>query len=173
MQYILVGLGNPEDTYQKTYHNAGRLCVEYLADGQPFDYNSAAKCYTAMSEYGILVLPNMAMNNSGQAIQKFLAYTNHSWEQLVIFQDDTDIALGAYKMQTNRGSGGHHGIDSIFAHVGTQNIGRVRIGIRPERFQSNPANTFVLKPIAKADWSSLERVFTDIKTELDEGDVWK
>jgi len=162
---LLVGLGNIGDTYKNTYHNIG---FDFL------DFTTARAVFKAKKQFlgeiyqqgdSMYLKPHTYMNDSGKAVLAVKQYYDISDNDIVIIHDDSDIALGQYKIQTNRGSGGHHGIDSIFNHI-SQEVKRIRIGIRTERFIGKKAQDFVLRPIYSEDQNILNEVYQQIQQEL-------
>jgi PTH1 family peptidyl-tRNA hydrolase len=105
------------------------------------------------------------MNNSGHAVLAVKQYYDIQDSEIIIIHDDSDIILGEYKIQTNRGSGGHHGIDSIFQHISPA-VKRVRVGIRAKRFIGQKAKEFVLRSISSEDKIILEQVYKQVKEIL-------
>ncbi len=80
-------------------------------------------------EQAILIEPLTYMNRSGQAVRETLRYTNATADTLIVIHDDLDIAPGYIKIKMGGGSGGHNGIKSIVADIGTPEFIRVRVGI--------------------------------------------
>jgi PTH1 family peptidyl-tRNA hydrolase len=162
---LIVGLGNIGDTYQHTYHNIG---FDFL------DFTTAKAVFKIKKQFlgeiyqqgDILYLkPHTYMNDSGKAVLVVKQYYDIDDNDIVIIHDDSDIVLGQYKIQANRGSGGHHGIDSIFNHI-SQEVKRIRIGIRAERFIGKKAQDFVLRPIHSEDQIILNEVYQQVQQEL-------
>ncbi len=149
---LIIGLGNNGEEYLKTYHNVGFLMIDYLATqnmGQP------------------LLKISGFMNAAGQDVQGVLKKYQLKPEDLLIIQDDSDIALGEYKFSGGRGSAGHKGIQNIIDVLGTNNFTRLRIGIRPlETLEHIKAENFVLKNISKTNLEILEKVFIAAGEEL-------
>ncbi len=167
MNQLIVGIGNPQEKYVETYHNVGRWCVDSLAGGDTFETKKTAKCEMVAKGEVILAKSLIPMNLSGQAVKQAMAYTNIGPEAVTVIHDDTDLALGTYKVQTGRGSGGHHGVDSVFQHLGTKNIRRVRLGVRPGRWQTKEANDFVLKKVKAEDREMIYTMFEEVRDILD------
>ncbi|PIT86531.1 MAG: hypothetical protein COU33_02620 [Candidatus Magasanikbacteria bacterium CG10_big_fil_rev_8_21_14_0_10_43_6] len=69
------------------------------------------------------------MNHSGEAVSLIAHYYKIVPEDIIVVHDDKDLSLGTIKVQSNRGDGGHNGIKSITAHIGTKDYGRVRVGV--------------------------------------------
>jgi PTH1 family peptidyl-tRNA hydrolase len=81
------------------------------------------------------------MNNSGRAVKLLLRKIKP--DQIWVIQDDLDLPLGKMKISSNRGAGGHHGIESIIKEIGTNNFSRFRLGIKTKH--SSPSETFVIQ----------------------------
>lgn len=159
---IIVGLGNVGKQYDHTYHNVGFDCLDFLLPGVEFRENPSFYAYIAKVGDTIYVKPTTFMNLSGRAVQAVMQYYKVPLEKVTVIHDDSDIALGKYKIQTDRGSGGHRGIQSIIQHCGGKDMTRVRIGIRAERFGKDKAEHFVLRKIIAEDQLDLAEVYAEI-----------
>lgn len=162
---LIVGLGNIGDNYRQTYHNIGFEILDFLTNRAEFSYKKQFLGAIYKKADTIYLKPHTYMNNSGQAVLAVKQYYNIQDDNIIIIHDDSDIALGEYKVQTNRGSGGHHGVDSIFQHISPA-VTRIRIGIRAERFIGQKAQEFVLRHIAEDDKVVLEQVYKKIQENL-------
>lgn len=162
---LIVGLGNIGDKYKNTYHNIGFECLDFLTNQTEFSYKKQFLGAVYKNVDTIYLKPHTYMNNSGQAVLAVKQYYNIPDDKIIIIHDDSDITLGDYKIQINRGSGGHHGIDSIFEHISPA-ITRIRIGIRAERFIGQKAQEFVLRHIAEDDKVVLEQVYKQVQENL-------
>jgi len=162
---LIVGLGNIGDKYKQTYHNIGFEFLEFITSQSEFSYKKQflGSIYKHLDT--IYLKPHTYMNNSGQAVLAVKQYYNIQDSDIIIIHDDSDIALGEYKIHTNRGSGGHHGIDSIFEHISPA-VTRIRIGIRAERFIGQKAQEFVLRSISEEDKVILEQVYRQVQENL-------
>ena len=135
--WIIVGLGNPGEGYERTRHNAGRMLVETFAEKNNFPEWKEDKKLNAHTSSGKLgkhavkvVLPETFMNKSGLAVRPLIKSVKAA-EQLVVLYDDLDIPVGGMKVSFGRGSGGHKGVESIARSIKTKNFVRIRIGICP------------------------------------------
>ena len=131
---IIAGLGNPGAEYAKTKHNVGFMLMDALAAhlnaaSWREDFHSLVLEVRIGGEKVFLVKPLTYMNNSGEALGPMLSYYKLDTEDLVVVHDDMDIPAGTVRIRKKGGSGGHNGIKSIIAHVGSENFARVRIGI--------------------------------------------
>jgi PTH1 family peptidyl-tRNA hydrolase len=150
---LIVGLGNPEDRYAGTYHNIGSEAVRRMAGhgdfkkpfsiwkGKPFEYIKRDEV--------TYVIPTTYMNESGKAVLSAMKHFGVTPEEILVAHDDSDIEAGSYKIDINRGSAGHNGIKSIIDHLGTENFGRLRIGVRGEK--KGKAGDFVLTKMTPND----------------------
>ena len=131
---IIAGLGNPGAEYAHTKHNVGFMLVDVLAEklgaaSWKEDFFSALTEVRIGGEKVFLVKPLTYMNNSGEALGPMLSYYKLDVDDLVVVHDDMDIPAGMVRIRRKGSSGGHNGIKSIIAHVGSEDFARVRIGI--------------------------------------------
>lgn len=131
---IIAGLGNPGAEYAKTKHNVGFMLMDAFAvhlnaASWREDFHSLVTEIRIGGEKVFLVKPLTYMNNSGEALGPMLSYYKLDTEDLVVAHDDMDIPAGTVRIRKKGSSGGHNGIKSIIAHVGSENFARVRIGI--------------------------------------------
>jgi PTH1 family peptidyl-tRNA hydrolase len=106
--------------------------------------------------------------NSGQAVQAVCNFYKLSTENVIVIHDDTDIPLGQYKVQTNRGAAGHNGVQSIIDSLGTKNFTRIRIGVAPQDAEGKiRLESFVLEKFSKAEKETLQEVFSKIDSDFD------
>lgn len=171
---IIVGLGNPGSEYEQTYHNVGFLAVDYfikkIGSLTTQKINSKKIEYTE-NQHVIFVKPQTYMNESGLAIKNALKYFKVTPEELLIIHDDSDIAIGEYKLSFERGAGGHRGIESAIKYLKTKKFWRLRIGIRPPQPAGSvrkKAEEFVLKKISPVHKKLLQSVFSSIAKEVEQ-----
>lgn len=131
---MIAGLGNPEERYERTLHNAGFWFVDELARraGVAFKYEKrfdAEVCKVSMAGNDIwLVKPQSYMNLSGGPIRKVLDYYRMSTNQFLVAHDEIDLPTGTVKLKTGGGHGGHNGIRDVIRHCG-RDFARLRIGV--------------------------------------------
>ncbi|MFZ5363934.1 MAG: aminoacyl-tRNA hydrolase, partial [Patescibacteria group bacterium] len=100
----------------------------------------------------ILLRPQTFMNNSGQAVAAAAKFYKIKPADILIIHDDIDLPLGKIRIKKDGSSGGHRGVDSIAAALGTENFIRLKIGVAPEiRPKNFEAANFVLKKLSKAE----------------------
>ena len=125
---IIAGLGNPGAEYVG-FMLMDALAAHLNAASWREDFHSLVLEVRIGGEKVFLVKPLTYMNNSGEALGPMLSYYKLDTEDLVVAHDDMDIPAGTVRIRKKGGSGGHNGIKSIIAHVGSENFARVRIGI--------------------------------------------
>ena len=123
---VVVGLGNPGGSYERTRHNAGYLVVDELAKRHAGSWRKKKKSEATPISVGptnaTLLKPATFMNNSGSAV------ADYKPENLVVVHDDLDLEAGTVRVKVGGGAGGHNGLRSIIGRLGNDFI-RVRIGI--------------------------------------------
>ena len=131
---IIAGLGNPGAEYAHTKHNVGFMLVDALAEELGLDawrekFNALVAEGRIGAEKVLLVKPLTYMNESGRALAPLLDWYKLAPEELIVVHDDMDIAVGTIRLRRKGSAGGHNGIKSLLAHIGSQEFSRVRIGI--------------------------------------------
>lgn len=152
--FLIAGLGNPGEKYNKTRHNIGFNLVDELSK----EYSIPLSKKKFNSEFGkgsiggydvLIVKPLSFMNLSGEPVQKITNFFNIETKNVIIVHDDLDIEIGRVKIKEKGGHGGHNGIRSIISHIGND-FTRVRIGIgRPD--SKGDVSDFVLGKFRKSD----------------------
>jgi len=135
-RWLIAGLGNPGAKYERTRHNAGFWFLDELdRSAGPLNLKSGGKLRGATAKqffHGvdcIFLKPESFMNDSGMPVRATADYYRVSPERIVIAYDDLDLAPGVVRLRLGGGHGGHNGLRSLFAHLGTREFWRVRIGI--------------------------------------------
>jgi peptidyl-tRNA hydrolase, PTH1 family len=131
--WLVVGLGNPGENYRFTRHNVGFRVVEALALKHEVDLREKEETIFGKFSLGgqevFLLFPQTFMNESGRAVAPFARYRNIPPERILVVSDDLDLPTGRIRLKPEGGSGGHHGLDSLIAHLGNSNFPRLRIGV--------------------------------------------
>jgi len=131
---IIAGLGNPEERYGRTLHNAGFWFVDELArrEGVPFRFEKrfdAEACKILISGEEVwLVKPQSFMNLSGGPVRAVLDYYRLSANALLIAHDEIDLPPGTVRLKQGGGHGGHNGIRDVIRHCGADFM-RLRLGV--------------------------------------------
>ena len=130
--YIIAGLGNPTKEYENTRHNAGFEVIDALADELfcSVDEKKFQGLYGKAvigGEKVILLKPQTYMNLSGQSIRAAADFYKVEPDHIIVVYDDISLDVGHLRVRTKGSAGGHNGIKSIIAHLGTQEFPRVKV----------------------------------------------
>ena len=175
---IIAGLGNPEDRYERTLHNAGFWFVDALARkyGGIFKYEKkfdADSCRVKMHGEDVwLVRPQSYMNNSGQPIRGLLDYYRLGVNELLVAHDEIDLPPGTVRLKEGGGHGGHNGLRDIVRHCGADFL-RLRLGVGHPGDKDQVTN-YVLKRASSDVEAAIERNIDDamaVMPELVDGDI--
>lgn len=155
---LIIGLGNPDKEYEKTYHNVGFLAIDFLIKN--------LQVTSILNSKSSILKSEVYMNESGSFVRKIIKQNNIKPEELLIIHDDSDIKIGEYKLSFGRSSAGHRGVQSIIDALKTKNFWRLRIGIRKaasgkRQEKRLKASDLVLKKISKTDMETLNKTFKD------------
>ena len=154
--WLLVPLGNPGDEYTDTRHNLGRLMLQRWLTGHCPSPSVARRFRTgtvyALGEPFQALVPGTYMNLSGQACAEAAA-AGLTPERMILLHDDKDLPLGLGRFRPSGSDGGHNGLKSVFASLGTQDLFRLRLGIGPIQ---RPLVDFVLGTWTAAEWGRIE-----------------
>lgn len=161
--FLIVGLGNPGTEYAATRHNIGFDMVTYLSD----KYGIALRSKEGKAIVGkgviegqkvMLVQPQTYMNLSGESVRALMDYYKLTTDEIVIIYDDISMPVGQVRIRPKGSAGGHNGIKSIIAHLGTQEFPRIKIGVG-----AKPGNGDLVKHVlgrfSKEDDAKIRDVF--------------
>ena len=153
--YIIVGLGNPGDKYEKTRHNVGFNVIDLLAKEYSIDVSKLKhKALIGEGRVGtekvILVKPMTYMNLSGESVVDICNYYNVDLENVIVIYDDIDLDVGKIRIRKKGSGGTHNGMRSIIKCLGSNEFPRVRVGISKPKNGQDLAD-FVLSRFAKED----------------------
>ena len=154
---LIVGLGNPGKEYEWTRHNLGFMLIDKLARDEGIAVGRR-ECSSLVGRGEIegtvtrLAKPQTFMNLSGHAVTCLLAklQTESPIEQLVVISDDLALPFGAIRIRERGSAGGHNGLKSIIASIGTNEFVRLRIGIQPDHPISD-SKRFVLDEFPRGE----------------------
>src|SRR6266481_597858 len=161
---LIVGLGNPGSGYEWTRHNVGFLLIDKLAADAGVtvkrrECRSLAGGGVIEGQRSKLVKPQTYMNLSGDALGCLRAKDDlvEIGKSLIVISDDLALPFGTIRLRARGSAGGHNGLKSIIAALGTNEFIRLRIGIHPEHPVSD-AKKFVLDEFAKAERPAVKEI---------------
>ncbi len=147
---LVVGLGNPGDNYARTRHNLGFMVADLLAArlGSKFKAHKRSGAEVVSGRLGghpvLLAKPRCYMNESGRQIGPLAKFYSVAPADIIVVHDDLDLEFGRIRLKIGGGEGGHNGLRSVGAALGTKDFQRVRIGIGRPPGRKDPAS-FVLE----------------------------
>lgn len=132
--WLIVGLGNPGKQYERTRHNAGFRAIDILAAnlGCKIDKGKFLGLYGQTNWNGkklYLLKPQTFMNLSGRSVLQMSAYYSIPPQRIIVLFDDVSLEPGRLRVRAEGSAGGHNGIKSIIAELGSQDFPRVKIGV--------------------------------------------
>ena len=136
---IIVGLGNPGAQYANTPHSVGFEAVDAIAAsiGATWEEKRQFKCLMAKGVFAglqvMLVKPQTYMNLSGESVAPVVKYHNCTPADLLVIQDDIDLAVGRLRVRKAGSCGGHNGIRNIIERLGTPDFARLKLGVGKDR----------------------------------------
>ena len=168
---LIVGLGNPGKEYAHNRHNVGFRCINHLAKLHSINVKQR-QCQSQVGSgiiAGIKVLlakPKTFVNLSGNAVNQLMRKHGISTDDLIVIYDDLDLPLGKIRIRADGSSGGHKGIKSIIATLGTQDFCRIKIGIgRPDAPDNTDHSTDAVVDHVLSDFNREEEQL--IKSAID------
>jgi PTH1 family peptidyl-tRNA hydrolase len=133
---LVVGLGNPGETYSETRHNVGFMVVDAVADSFAIVLEKRRRFGELFYGRGsidgvetILAKPMAFMNLSGPPVHKIAEYYRILCEDMLVIHDDIDLEFGKLKIKKKGGDGGHKGLRSLVKTFGSGDFVRLRIGV--------------------------------------------
>ena len=172
VSHIVVGLGNPGKEYENTRHNAGFLAIDHIASKIGATINRAK--YHALVAEGeiagkrvLLMKPQTYMNNSGVAISEAASFYKIPAENVIVLHDEISFDPGLIRIRRKGSAGGHNGLKSIIAHVGSQDFPRVKIGVGQKPTPEYDLADWVLGKMPKTDMEKMAERFADIYSSVE------
>jgi PTH1 family peptidyl-tRNA hydrolase len=128
---LIVGLGNPGNSYQDTRHNIGFMVMDVLATrlGTAFQVEKRWESHVAKFSGGFLVKPQTYMNLSGRAVGSVGRFYKITPQETLVVFDDVDLPLGRLRLKASGSAAGHNGLKSLISTLGTDQFPRVKVGI--------------------------------------------
>ena len=167
-RWLLIGLGNPGEEYEKTRHNVGAMLAAHMAATAGTKFTShKSRANVAEFRLGVggdapaLVVATLRcyMNESGGPAKSLADFYKISGDHIIIAHDELDIPFHSTRVKFGGGDNGHNGLKSITSALGSGDYFRIRLGIGRPPGQQDPAD-FVLKPFSSVERKSLDEFLT-------------
>ena len=156
-RWLVIGLGNPGDEYEKTRHNVGQIVLDYLSAGQKFSaHKSSMQICEVKCGSDILVLAKSRgfMNESGGPVKALADFYKVETLKIIVIHDELDLPFNTLRIKQGGGDNGHNGLKSLTSSFSTAEYYRIRIGIGRPIGEQDPAD-FVLKQFTKDEKKEL------------------
>lgn len=163
---LIVGLGNPGKKYARTRHNIGFMCLDVFAKdyGLSFSYDKKFIGDVARYKDTLLLKPRTYMNLSGNAVAPLVDYYDIDPDDILVIYDDLDLPTAKIRLRYKGGSGGHKGIQSILAALGSESFKRVKFGIsKPENKETKD---YVLSRFNKSEGDDVIAAIDQVKSAM-------
>ena len=156
IEFIIAGLGNPGKEYERTRHNVGFAAVDFIAErlGAKIDrakYRALICEVTIGEKRGILMKPQTFMNLSGAAIAEAASFYKIPPERVLVLADDVSLAPGRLRIRRKGSAGGHNGLKSIIAELGSQEFPRIKLGVGEKPSPDTDLASWVLGKMPEAE----------------------
>lgn len=161
IEFLIVGLGNPGAKYEITRHNAGFLWADLFAESMDTEIKRL-KYHALTAEVNIdghrclLMKPQTFMNNSGEAVSEAAKFYKIPLEKIIVVFDDISLPIGKLRVRRKGSAGGHNGIKSLIAHLGSENFPRVKLGVGAKPHPDYDLGDWVLTSFKKEDFPALK-----------------
>lgn len=180
--FYIVGLGNPGKKYAGTRHNVGRDVLFHMQDAGQFNDWNKSKHANAQYSRGVvgdcpveLLIPETFMNKSGDTARYVVQKHDATPGEFIVVYDDVDVPIGEFKISVGRGAGGHNGIASMIAGVGSKDFVRIRVGVSGKSFWTGatkrPAagrmSSYVLGKFNRRESAALEATVPEIVSAIE------
>ena len=176
---IVVGLGNPGAEYDRTRHNVGFVAVDYIASKCSAKIDRAKfhalVCEVTLSGKRVLLMkPETYMNNSGVAIAEAASFYKIPPESVIVMHDEISFEPGLMRIRRKGSAGGHNGLKSIIAHLGSDAFPRIKIGVGKKPSPDYDLADWVLGKMPVSDKEKIDKRLDDIMTSVElmlKGDI--
>jgi PTH1 family peptidyl-tRNA hydrolase len=170
--HIVAGLGNPGKEYEKTRHNAGFLSIDFIAEklGVRID-RLKFRALTAEASFGgvrvLLMKPETFMNSSGEAIGAAASFYKVPPENVIVLHDEISFNPGIIRIRRKGSAGGHNGLKSIIACLGSDAFPRIKIGVGQKPTPDYDLVSWVLGRFSETDIEKLSEIYPAVFSSVE------
>lgn len=179
IEFLIAGLGNPGKEYERTRHNVGFVAVDAIAEslGVKIDRAKFRALIAEVSlggKRGLLMKPQTFMNLSGAAIAEAASFYKIPPERVLVLVDDISLAPGQMRIRRKGSAGGHNGLKSIIAELGSQEFPRIKLGVGQKPSPDYDLVNWVLGKLPEGDNKAFLSILDDVAaaaTLIVKGDI--
>lgn len=168
---LIVGFGNPGNTYNFTRHNFGFLALDFYFKIKSLDWEKTEK-FSALwqkSSQTIFLKPQTYYNESGRSVAEFARYYKIPPEDILIVCDDFSLDFGTLRFREKGSAGGNNGLKSCIKELGTENFPRLRLGTGNDPLRQKLGDTdFVLSRFTPHEQPHLPKILSATTQKIDE-----
>lgn len=171
---LICGLGNPEEKYKNTRHNVGERVVCVLASHLGVSLKKEHKLFGKIAKVRVgqedlvLLFPTTYMNESGRAVGACARFFRILPQDVLVIADDVELPFGKLRLRPKGSHGGHNGLRSVQAHLGTSEYPKMRIGVGSKR-EGQDLSDYVLERFSEKELVQLDFV---IQSAVDVACKW-
>lgn len=156
IDWLLVFLGNPGNKYENTRHNVGFRVGDEIAGRQSADirrlrFRALTAAVTLCGKKVLLMKPMTYMNLSGEAVSEASRFYKLDASHVLVVSDDISLPLGKIRIRREGSAGGHNGLKSIIAHLGTEEFPRLKVGVGSKPHPEYDLADWVLSSFSSED----------------------
>ena len=160
-EWLVVCLGNPGDKYDGTRHNVGFMVADEIGEREHIPIQKLKfKALTNTCELGgakvLLMKPITYMNLSGEAVRQAADFYKVPAERVLVVSDDVSLPVGKLRIRLKGSAGGHNGLKSIIAHLGSESFPRLKIGVGEKPHPDYDLADWVLGKFAGEDKKAID-----------------
>lgn len=160
-EWLVVCLGNPGDKYDGTRHNVGFMVADEIGEREHIPIQKLKfKALTNTCELGgakvLLMKPITYMNLSGGAVRQAADFYKVPAERVLVVSDDVSLPVGKLRIRLKGSAGGHNGLKSIIAHLGSESFPRLKIGVGEKPHPDYDLADWVLGKFAGEDKKAID-----------------
>jgi len=165
---LIIGLGNPGKTYEKTRHNVGfDFIKKYVkTKGGALKKVKEFNSEIVKIQNNLFICPLTYMNNSGEAVLKLVNYYKINLDDILVIYDDLDLPFGTFKIKPRGSSGGHKGMSSVITLLNSEAIKRVRVGI--SKVDKEEVIDYVLSRFSKEELKTIDKIYVTLTEIIDD-----
>lgn len=168
---LIVGLGNPGQSYEETRHNAGAWFISALCQQYRLSLKTDSKFNAHITQWSFgggtckILIPNTFMNHSGEVVGSLAKYYQLPTQSILVVHDELDLPPGTVRFKTDGGHGGHNGLRDIIHHLADRNFHRFRLGIGHPGTQQ-PVADYVLQKPSRVEKQKIQTSITEALNTL-------
>lgn len=163
IDYIVVGLGNPDKKYESTRHNTGFMVVDYIA--KKLNAKMATDKFSGLCSSVIwngkkilLLKPQTYMNLSGKSVLSAMSFYKVKPDNIILIFDDISLPVGKMRIRKKGSHGGQNGVKNIIALCGSDKFPRIKIGIGSKPNENWDLADWVLSKFSKTEMDSINEM---------------